>query len=269
MQRVLLSGGNQGIGYYMVSQFLHMGYQAAVFDLKLDHISGLKEKYGDNLLMFECDISDPIAVAECVNKTAAAFGGIDYAVQNACKYMFASLEDTTDEDFRSVFNVNFFGAVNIARAVLPIMLKQGSGRIVYTCSSASITGYVYNDAYAPSKGALESLAKCLNIEYMKRGVTFHIMHPPLTDTGSIRTLSVRKGFKVDPAKVGIGLAKNIHKRNFIICHSLPQYIWIKMLYMFPIGFGIAASNMILRSAGYGSSELIRYKTAKKTVDKNG
>jgi len=264
MLRVLLSGGNRGIGYYMVLQFLQKGYKVAVLDLKLDHISGLKEKYGENLLLLECDISNPIAVAECVSKTASVFGGIDYAVQNACKYMFASLEDTTDEDFRSVYNVNFFGAVNLARAVLPIMLEQASGRIVYTCSSASITGYLYNDAYAPSKGAVESLAKCLNIEYMKRGVTFHVMHPPLTGTESIETLSVRDGFKVDPAKVGVGLANNIHKRNFIICHSLLQYIWIKILCLFPIKFGIAASNMILRSAGYGSRELIKYKSAKKT-----
>ena len=257
MNRIVVSGANQGIGFHMAAQFLKDGCKVAVLDLSLDNVSSLKDQYGDSLLLFTCDISDEQAVAQCVNEVSLAFGGIDIAIQNACRYMYGSFENTSDEDFRNVFQVNFFGAVYLTRAVIPIMLKQSSGRIVFTGSSSSITGYLYNDAYAPSKGAVEALAKCLDIEYSRNGVSFHILHPPLTGTKSLEALPVPDNFKIDPRKVGAGLAKHIHSKNFVICHSLPQFLWIKICGLFPIELGKAASDLVIKNAGPELKNLVR------------
>ena len=243
MSRIILTGGNEGIGFHMTSQFLRDGHMVAVFDLKLDNLNALKEKHKDTLLLFECDVSNPQAIIQSVDDTVSAFGGIDYAIHNACKCLFTSLENTTDNDYMSVFNVNYYGAINMIRAVLPAMKKQSYGRVFFTSSGVGVTGFVNISAYASSKGALESLAKCMNIEYKNTGISFHLIHPPLTNTTSAKPLPVPEGFKADPQKVGFGIAKNIHKKRFIICHSFPQRLQTRMAYLLSAKLGNFMSKM--------------------------
>ena len=104
-------------------------------------------------------------------------------------------------------------------------------------------GFENISAYASSKGALESLAKCMNIEYQGTGISFHLIHPPLTKTTSAKPLPVPEEFKADPQKVGIGIAKNIHKKRFIICHSFAQRIQTRMAYILSIKLGKFMSKM--------------------------
>lgn len=97
--------------------------------------------------------------------------------------------------------------------------------------------------YSSTKGALEALAKCLRIEYAKDNITFHIMHPPLTRTKSASPLPVPNEFKAPPEKVGYGLAKHIHSKRYIICHSFNQKIQTMGCYLFPIKMGTLLSKM--------------------------
>lgn len=113
-------------------------------------------------------------------------------------------------------DVNFHGAINLAKAVLPIMQRQRQGKIFLTSSAVGVTGYINISPYACSKGAMESLAKCLSNEYADSGVTFHIMHPPLTNTKSSSPLPIPKEFKASPEKVGKGFIKHIESKKFII-----------------------------------------------------
>ena len=82
------------------------------------------------------------------------------------------------------------------------MKSQRRGKICFTSSGVGITGFIDISSYASSKGAIEAFAKCMNIEYEDSGVTFHIMHPPLTDTESSSPLPIPKEFKSSPEKVG-------------------------------------------------------------------
>ena len=243
MQRIIITGGNEGIGFFMTSQFLEDAHMVAVFDLKLDNLLALQKKYIEQLQLFECDVRNPQTVIQSVNNIISVFGGIDYAIHNACKCLFTNFEKTTDNEYKDVFDVNYYGAINLARAVLPTMKKQSSGRIFFTSSGVGVMGFVNISAYASSKGALESLGKCLNIEYLGTGITFHLIHPPLTKTTSAKPLPVPEEFKADPKKVGIGIAKNIHKKRFIICHSFAQRIQTHIAYMFSIKLGRFMSKM--------------------------
>ena len=64
------------------------------------------------------------------------------------------------------------------------MRKAGKGRIIFTSSGVGVTGFVNISPYASSKGAIETLAKCLEIENQPYGISFHLFHPPLTNTAS-------------------------------------------------------------------------------------
>jgi NAD(P)-dependent dehydrogenase (short-subunit alcohol dehydrogenase family) len=248
MGRVLISGANQGIGFYIAKQLLTDGNIVAVLDIETDGLIKLAEEYPERLFIFKCDVSSAEETNAAVAEAAKILNGIDCAVHNACKCTFAAMENTTDETYRSVFDVNYFGALNIARAAVPVMKKQGRGRIIFTSSGVGIMGFVNISPYASSKAAIESLAKCLNIEYQGSGITFHIFHPPLTKTKSSAPLPVPQEFMADPEKVGTGLAKRMFKNKFIICHSFGQSIQTKMAYLFPLAMGKLLSKMTAKSA---------------------
>ncbi|MDF2803213.1 MAG: family oxidoreductase [Anaerocolumna sp.] len=247
MNTLLITGGNEGIGYNMAKQWLENGNCVSVLDLNCDKIDKLKETYSKTLLSFICDVRDIDSVKMAVNKTYEEFGNINYAVHNACLCLFKSFEEHNIEDFDRVMDVNFHGAINLAKAVLPIMHKQRQGKICFTSSGVGITGYINISPYACSKGAIESLAKCLNNEYADSGITFHIMHPPLTNTKSSSPLPVPKEFKASPEKVGKGFIKHIDSKKFIITPSFGDAVSVKFSYLFPLSVGRLLVKMTKKS----------------------
>lgn len=244
MSNIIITGANQGIGYFMAEKFLMEGDAVAVLDLETDHLQSLKEKYQDKLLVYRCDMRDAARVCECVNKAADAFKTIDVAIHNACRCTFTSLEFTSEDTYKDVLDVNYFGALRLAKAVLPFMQARQSGRVIFTSSGVGVMGFGGISPYASSKGAIESLAKCLSIEYQKKGITFHIIHPPLTRTASSAPFPLPAEFKADPQTVGYGLAKHICAKSFIICHSAGQMIQTKMCYLFSLALGRLMNNKL-------------------------
>lgn len=243
MKRILITGANQGIGYYMVKQLLKDGCQVSVLDLETDNLEKLINDYGDRILPINCNVKDEAAIINAVRTSIERFNGIDIAIHNACRCTFESMEETDYSTYKDVFDVNYFGALRLTKAVIPYMEKQGEGKIIFTSSGVGVMGFVNISPYASSKCAIESFAKCMNIEYKDKGITFHIFHPPLTRTNSASGLPIPKEFMADPVAVGTGLAKNIDKNRFIICHSLYQKVQTLMCYQFPIKMGKFLSKM--------------------------
>ncbi|MDD4541628.1 MAG: SDR family NAD(P)-dependent oxidoreductase, partial [Eubacteriales bacterium] len=226
MKRVLITGANQGIGFHMANQLLADGCQLSVLDLETDQVEQLREIYADRLLAITCDVRDEAAIREAVERSAERFGGIDIAIHNACRCTSESMEETPYSVYQDVLDVNYFGALRLTKAVIPYMEIEGKGKIIFTSSGVGVMGFVNISPYASSKGAIESLAKCMNIEYQDKAITFHLFHPPLTRTKSASALPVPKEFMADPLKVGTGFAKNIDKKSFVICNSFGQKIQV-------------------------------------------
>lgn len=247
MKNVIITGANQGIGYYFVKQLLEDGYNVTVLDIEIDNLEKLWADYQKSLLPLLCDIRDDATVKECVLKSIDEFGSVDCAVHNACICTFDSMEETEEATYKDVFDVNYFGALRLTKAVVPYMKKQNRGSIIYTSSGVGNMGFVNISPYSSSKGAIESLAKCMNIEFAGTGITFHLFQPPLTRTKSSSPLPVPDEFMADPEVVGTGLAKRISKKKFIISHSFMQSIQTKMAYLFPVKMGKLLSKM---TAGY-------------------
>ncbi len=239
MKNIIVSGANQGIGYYMVEELLNNGYNVTVLDIEINNIKALS----GNVLPLVCDISDLKCVKASVEKSIEKYGSVDCAIHNACLCTFNSLEFTNNEIYHNVFEVNYFGALNLSRAVLPYMKEKKSGKVIFTSSGVGVMGFVNISPYASTKGAIESLAKCLNIECADNDISFHIFHPPLTNTKSSSPLPVPKEFMSDPKIVGVGLANKINKKSYIICHSFGQKVLTMLCYLFPLRMGKLMSKM--------------------------
>ena len=240
---VVITGANQGIGYFLVQQLLKDGNRVSVLDLDTENLQKLKEEYGENLLYFQVDVRNQEEVNAAVADAAARFSNIDVAIHNACKCTFEAEANTDLDTYREVLDVNYFGALRLAKSVLPYMVRQNQGRIIFTSSGVGVMGFTRISPYASSKGAIESLAKCLNIEYGKNNISFHIFHPPLTRTKSAQPLPVPQEFMALPEKVGSGLAKHIRSKHYIICHSFSQRAQTLLCYLCPLKMGRLMSKM--------------------------
>ncbi len=245
--RVLITGGGDGIGLFMAVQLLEDRHRVAVLDLNINKLDTLVKQHGDSLIAFMGDVTNAADMNACTAAMVQRWGGVDAAVHNACFCPFKDFMGTTDVDFDRTMAINYFGAVSLVRAVLPVMRAQQEGRVCFTSSGVGVTGFGGLCAYASTKGALEAFAKCLGIEEAEAGITFHILHPPLTRTVSSSPLPVPPDFMADPEKVGRGLAKNLGKKSFIICHSFGQRVQTAMAYRFPIKLGRLMSMMTRRA----------------------
>ena len=249
MSNILIVGANQGIGYYMVIRLLEKGNKVAVLDIQDEHISEWKDRYQDSLFVIKADATDKESLSEGIEKAIKEFGNIDIAIHNACLCTFVSEQDTDYEVYKKVMDVNYFGALRLSKLVLPFMRERKQGRIIFTSSGVGVTGFGNISPYASSKGAIEALAKCLEIENLEYGITFHIMHPPLTNTASSSGLPVPKEFMADAEKVGRGLADNICSKKFVICHSFSQSLQMKLCYRHPLYMGKMMWKMTQRAKG--------------------
>lgn len=243
MANIIITGANQGIGYYLAEQLLKDGNRVAVFDVETANLKKLEETFPDRILYFNVDVRSQKEMEEAVEKVVSDFVTVDIAIHNACRCTFDMEADTDFAAYRDVFEVNYFGALRLAKSVLPYMVTQKSGRVIFTSSGVGVTGFMGISPYASTKGAIEALAKCLKIEYAKDHISFHIIHPPLTRTRSAEPLPVLKEFMAAPDKVGYGLAKHIMSKRFIICHNFGQKLQTIGCYLFPIKMGSLLSKM--------------------------
>lgn len=244
---ILVTGANQGIGFYMVIELLEQGNNVTILDVEIAELLKLKEQYPDQILPIECDVRNTSGIQEAVKKSATIYGSIDIAVHNACRCTFQSMTETDYSIYEDVFNVNYFGALRLAKCVIPYMEKAGKGKIIFTSSGVGVMGFHNISPYASSKGAIEALAKCLDIEYMDKGISFQIFHPPLTKTISAAPLPVPQDFLADPKIVGCGLARRINKKSYYICHSVNQHLQTRLCYLFPNKMGKMMSKLLKKN----------------------
>ncbi len=118
----------------------------------------------ENVLTVIMDVTSPGEIRAAVTAGVERFGRIDCLVNNAGFGMNGAFEEISDEELRNLFETDYFGVVNVCRAVIPIMRKQRSGRIFNISSQAGIMGFNGGSAYCAAKFAVVGLSEALNNE---------------------------------------------------------------------------------------------------------
>ena len=131
----------------------------------------------DGLLTVALDITDADAAIAAVQTAVARFGRIDVLVNNAGNFYAGYFEDLSPDAFRAQMETNFFGPLNVTRAVLPVMRKQGAGQVMTVSSLAGLIGQEFVSAYAASKFALEGWMESLRFEVAPFGVQTMVVEP--------------------------------------------------------------------------------------------
>ena len=235
MRQIIITGANNGIGLAITRSLLEMGDRVAVLDLATDNLTSLSPTSG--LLPFICDVTDPQRVQEVVDEIIRQWGGVDILINNACLALFTSFEERTLNDIRREFEVNYFGYLHTIRAVLPVMKKQGYGVVHNFSSGIGFTGMPGMTGYTSTKGAIESLTRTLALEYALQGITFNVMHPPLTRTKSSAGFGVPPEMMANPEDVGRGLARLVGKTRPVLAAGRVHSIQLWASYHFRIAMG--------------------------------
>jgi len=144
---------------------------------------------------------DPEAGEAMVAQALAAFGRLDAIVSNAGVPETLRLHRQTPEGFRKIFDINFFGALNLVQAAWPVLSGSGTGRIVVSASSAGLHGGDGMAAYASSKAALIGLVRGLAVEGAARGVKINAIAPYAVTAMTEAHLAPGMAERMDPAAV--------------------------------------------------------------------
>ncbi|MBV9194394.1 MAG: SDR family NAD(P)-dependent oxidoreductase [Solirubrobacterales bacterium] len=140
----------------------------------------------DAVQVIALDVTDPAERLSAVDQALARFGRIDVLVNNAGRTQVGAVEETTDEELRSLFELHFFAPVALIRAVLPHMRAQGGGAIVQMSSVGGQVTAPGFGAYCATKFALEGITQTLHDEVAPLGIRTLIVEPGAFRTGLFR-----------------------------------------------------------------------------------
>ncbi len=189
----------------------------------------------------------PKRVQSVVDDVVHKCRGVDVLVNNACLALFRVFDERSIDDIRREMEVNFYGYLNTIQAVLPVMQKQGYGVVHNISSGVGYTGMPGMSGYTSSKGAIKSLTRTLALEYAPRGITFNVMHPPLTRTRSSAGFGVPPEMMADPETVGRGLAKLVGKTRPVLVSGVINSIQLWMSYHLRVQMGRLMSMMAAKT----------------------
>ena len=171
---VLITGASSGIGKETAKTLIGEGYTVYAAARRLEKMDDLKKLGGIPLKM---DITKEDEVVAVVEQIKQNHSGVDILINNAGCALYGSVEETTMEDVRYQFEVNFFGLTRLTQLVLPYMRKKKAGKII-NISSASGKIYALLGAwYTATKHALEGWSDCLRVEVKQFNIDVIIIEP--------------------------------------------------------------------------------------------
>lgn len=166
---VLITGDSSGIGRATAERLAAAGWR--VFGASRRDFSA------DGWTHLTVDVTDEASVDSAIDTIVAEAGGIDAVVHCAGQSLVGAIEETTLQESTAHFDLNFFGAVRVVRAALPVMRRQGSGKIIVIGSIGGLIGLPYQGYYSASKFALDGLVEAMRPEVSPFGIDATVLHP--------------------------------------------------------------------------------------------
>lgn len=199
----IVTGGGKGIGAAVVRRFVAEGAAGvAIWEYDGELARRTAEQAGEHVIAIGCDVSKDDQVKAAFEQTMAAFGRVDILVNNAGITRDAMFHKMTDQQWDAVVGTNLNGVYYCCKHAVPVMRRQGYGKIVNLASSSAY-GNAGQANYSATKGAVISLTKTLAKELAPKGITVNAVAPAMIDTDMMRAVPagvLEKYISVIPAR---------------------------------------------------------------------
>jgi len=193
-----ITGTSRGFGRVWADAALKRGDKVAATARKLESIADLKEKYGENVLTLELDVTKPDQVKAAVEQAHAHFGKLDIVLNNAGYSLVGTIEEASADDVRALYETNILGPIAVIQAALPLLRAQGYGHILGTSSGLGHVTLPVIGYYCSSKWAFEAIHESLALEVKDFGIKVTIIEPGAyaTEFGSQESLKFAAGLDI-------------------------------------------------------------------------
>ena len=171
-----ITGAGRGLGIDIARSALAAGHSVVATGRDAARVETAIGAH-ENLLAVALDITDPVAAENATATAVERFGRIDVLVNNAGNFYAGFFENTSPTQMRAQMETNFFGPLNVTRAILPVMRKQCSGQVITITSAAGLLGQEFVAAYAASKFALEGWMESLRYDIERFGIKTMAVEP--------------------------------------------------------------------------------------------
>ncbi|MEV6497810.1 SDR family NAD(P)-dependent oxidoreductase [Streptomyces prunicolor] len=184
-----VTGASRGIGAEIARAALAGGNNVVVAVRNPERVPDDLKK-SDNLFAVALDVTDNDSIPQAVEAAVERFGSIDVLVNNAGRGLLGALEEITDAEARSLFDLNVFGLINVTRTVLPVMRKQGSGKLVHIGSRSGFEGEPGVSLYSASKFAVAGISEALSAEMAPFRIQSMVVEPGVFRTDFLDSSSL-------------------------------------------------------------------------------
>ncbi|MSS75432.1 MAG: SDR family NAD(P)-dependent oxidoreductase [Methyloglobulus sp.] len=202
---ILITGCSTGIGYATAIELKARGHKVIASARKEEDVSRLQQ---EGFLTVQLDLADSKSITKAVKKALVLTdNNIDVLFNNAAFGQPGAVEDLSREVLRFQFETNVFGTQELTNLLIPVMRKQGHGRIIYNSSILGLVAMTYRGAYNASKYALEGLADTLRLELHGSNISVSLIEP-----GPILTHFRKNSFSL--YKNNIATESSFHKATY-------------------------------------------------------
>jgi NAD(P)-dependent dehydrogenase (short-subunit alcohol dehydrogenase family) len=191
----VVTGSSSGIGLATSIALARNGYltYATMRNLaKRDSIQSIADKQHLSIRVVQLDVTDENSIKSAIQSILSEAGRIDLLVNNAGYVLTGAFEDIGINEIKALYETNVFGVIRVTQAVLPIMRKQGLGRIINISSGAGRIGYPGGSAYVSSKFALEGLSESMVYEIEQFGIRTVLVEPGFVRTKIGENMAISK-----------------------------------------------------------------------------
>jgi NAD(P)-dependent dehydrogenase (short-subunit alcohol dehydrogenase family) len=205
----LVTGSSRGLGREITQAALAAGHQVVATARRPETLADLAGQYGSQVRAVALDVTDPAAAEAAVAAGVAAFGRLDVVVNNAGYANLAAVEDITLEDFREQIDANLLGVVNVTKAALPVLRRQGAGHIIQVSSIGGRLATPGLSAYQAAKWAVGGFSEVLAREVEPLGIKVTVLEP-----GGMQTDWAGSSMQVppvsEPYQATVGVMARLH-----------------------------------------------------------
>jgi len=186
-QVAVITGAASGLGLAASKKLSTEGVKLALLDAKVDTLEEIKNDFQNEVEIYNVDITNEDAVKNIVSRIEKKFSRIDILINSAGITGITNVKthETSTDNVRNVFDVNFFGAYFTSKYILPVMLQQNYGRILHIASIAGKEGNAGMLAYSASKAAVIGMTKVQGKEYAETGITVNALAPAVVRTALV------------------------------------------------------------------------------------